>query len=190
MIARLAGLADLARLAVVNAESRAHAFQLARTDELTGLPNRRAFGERLSGEVARARRSGTPLALAILDLDGFKGVNDQHGHATGDRVLCAVSDALRATVREGELLARVGGEEFGWILPGADLRGGRRGGRARAGGGRRGARPGVEPSTISVGVSVLAGADDASDLQRAADTALYQAKEGGRDRVTAADDGR
>ena len=95
MIARLAGLADLARLAVVNAESRAHAFQLARTDELTGLPNRRAFGERLSGEVARARRSGTPLALAILDLDGFKAVNDQHGHATGDRVLCAVADALR-----------------------------------------------------------------------------------------------
>ena len=190
MIGRLAGLADLARLAVVNAESRAHAFQLARTDELTGLPNRRAFGERLSGEVARARRAGSPLALAILDLDGFKGVNDHHGHATGDRVLCAVSDALRATVREGELLARVGGEEFGWILPAADLEAGVAAAeRARAS--VASVRvPGVDPSTISVGISVLADGDDASDLQRAADTALYRAKEDGRNRVATADRGR
>jgi diguanylate cyclase (GGDEF)-like protein len=189
MIGRLAGLADLARLAVVNAESRAHAFQLARTDELTGLPNRRAFGERLSGEVARARRAGSPLGLAILDLDGFKGVNDRHGHATGDRVLCAVADALRVTVREGELLARVGGEEFGWILPGADLPAGVAAAeRARAA--VAAVRvPGVEPSTISVGVSVLAGEEEASDLQRAADDALYRAKEGGRDRVAAGGDG-
>ena len=155
-VPRLAALADLARLAVVNADARAHAELLARTDELTGLPNRRAFMERLPGEVARALRAGSPLALASLDLDRFKRVNDRHGHAVGDQVLAAVAEALRGTVREGELLARVGGEEFGWILPVCD----RVEAMAAAERARRAVAevhvPGVARSTVSVGIALLA----------------------------------
>ena len=89
------------------------------TDALTGLPNRRAFVEALEREVSHVGRTDRPLALAFLDLDDFKEVNDQHGHAVGDRVLQRVAIALTATLRRGDLFARWGGDEFVIALPGA-----------------------------------------------------------------------
>ena len=97
--------------------------ELAAKDELTGLLNKRSFLVNLAGEVARARRHSRSLSLAILDLDGFKRVNDAGGHPAGDRVLAEAAGRLGALVRTGEHLARVGGDEFGWILPDADAEG-------------------------------------------------------------------
>ena len=98
-------------------ESGARAERLARVDELTGLPNRRAFSEALVVEIARARRFGSPLALVIGDLDDFKGINDTHGHPAGDACLVAVAEALRGTLRQYDTCFRWGGDEFALLLP-------------------------------------------------------------------------
>jgi len=93
----------------------------SRRDPLTGLPNRRAFEEDLAREVARAARGGGPLAVVMLDVDRFKVVNDGYGHAVGDVVLRAVAARAQGAVRAGDVVARLGGEELGVLLPGADL---------------------------------------------------------------------
>jgi diguanylate cyclase (GGDEF)-like protein len=106
---------DRRRLREVNVrlgELLSGAQKLARTDPLTGLPNRRAFFERLSGELARARRSGGPVCIAYLDIDNFKDLNDQRGHGEGDEFLKRASTAIRETVREADVAARLGGDEF------------------------------------------------------------------------------
>jgi diguanylate cyclase (GGDEF)-like protein len=95
----------------------------ARTDPLTGLPNRREFEERLRLEIARCRRDGKPLCLLYLDLDNFKQVNDRHGHGRGDHVLAAMGAALRRVVRESDIPARLGGDEFAVLLWQAEQRG-------------------------------------------------------------------
>jgi diguanylate cyclase (GGDEF)-like protein len=161
---------------------------LARTDALTGLPNRRAFDEALDREVARAHRAGAPLALLALDLDRFKQVNDVHGHAAGDAALVAAAARARAALREGDLLARVGGEELAALLPGAGLDAAREAGeRIRA---AISAAP-VEAAgasfrvTVSVGAAVLAPGERGPALHARADERLYAAKRGGRDRVEA-----
>ena len=91
--------------------------RLALTDELTGLPNRRSFIQRLEQEFAQSRRHGRPLAVAMLDLDHFKKVNDQYGHAAGDVVLRHFGQHLRQQLRTGDVVGRLGGEEFGVLLP-------------------------------------------------------------------------
>ena len=183
---RLAAFAELAAIAVANAEARAELARLAETDPLTGLANRRAFTKGLAGEVERARRHGHLLTLVILDLDDFKAINDTHGHQVGDRVLADVGRHLAATSRAGELVARIGGEEFAWILPQVDATG------ALAPVERARARiasihvDGVSGITCSAGVCDLRAARHVDELQRLADRALYGAKRDGRDRVVAA----
>ncbi len=94
-----------------------HERQLARTDQLTGLANSRAFGELAEFELLRARRYGRPLSLLYIDLDGFKSINDQLGHAAGDVVLQRAAGALRECLRRTDVVARLGGDEFVVLLP-------------------------------------------------------------------------
>jgi predicted signal transduction protein with EAL and GGDEF domain len=94
---------------------------LARTDPLTGVPNRRVWEEELPRELERARRTGTGVCLAMIDLDNFKAYNDRHGHQAGDLVLKEAASAWRAEVRSTDLLARFGGEEFVLLLPACAL---------------------------------------------------------------------
>jgi len=154
------------------------------TDALTGLPNRRAFDERLSLEMAGARRYARPLAMVMLDLDRFKEVNDRLGHAAGDQVLRAVAAVLDRERRASDLVARHGGEEFAAILPHT----GARAAVVWAERVRRAIAASGAPVTASLGVSAVEGAADGpvEGLAEAADRALYAAKNGGRDRVCVA----
>ena len=157
--------------------------RLASHDPLTGLANHRLFHQRLAEEVAMARRHERPLSVAILDLDRFKQINDAYGHLVGDQALVSVAQRLSSMVREGELLARVGGEEFGWILPEADEEGAHAAAeRARAAVGGSDLPP-VGRITISVGFAGLRDDLDASGLYDRADQALLRAKRDGRDRT-------
>ena len=114
---RLECFADLVGLALANAEARIALEARAATDPLTGLANHRFFQERLRDEWGRARRHGHDLSLAIIDLDHFKRVNDLLGHPAGDGVLVELARRLRTATRSHDILARVGGEEFAWVLP-------------------------------------------------------------------------
>jgi diguanylate cyclase (GGDEF)-like protein len=162
--------------------------RLSITDSLTGLRNRRYADEVLAIEVLRARRYRSPLSVLMADVDHFKRVNDEHGHAAGDEVLRGVADRLRETLRATDVGARYGGEEFLVILaqndaPGAALFGERwRQAVETAGfplpGGRR------VSVTISVGVASFApGIGTGPELVAEADAALYAAKQAGRNRV-------
>lgn len=181
--ARLTRLCDVVSLALASADAREQLATLASTDHLTGLPNRREFKRRLGGELKRARRHERRLSLLIMDLDHFKLVNDTHGHPAGDRVLIEVARRLAGLVREGELVARIGGEEFAVILPETD------GPSAVAVAQRMRLAiqsepfPGVGPLTVSGGACSLADARDEDDLFRLADLALYAAKAQGRNRI-------
>jgi diguanylate cyclase (GGDEF)-like protein len=151
----------------------------ARTDELTGLPNRRGWDDEIARELARARRSGQPLCVAVIDLDHFKSVNDIHGHPAGDRLLKEAASAWRSTVRLTDVLARHGGEEFALALPACTLRDATiLVERLRA------ATPGGQ--TVSAGIAQWDGLETAIQLYSRADGALYEAKRAGRDRVTLA----
>ena len=156
--------------------------RLATHDPLTGLANHRAFHERLRQEVARSRRNLEPLSLVVLDLDHFKAVNDRHGHTIGDSVLCELAQRLNTIAREDEMIARVGGEEFAWILNAP-----RPIAFAAAERARRAITetpfPRVGTVTISIGVCDLSSAKDADELYNCADRALYRAKGEGRNRT-------
>ena len=164
--------------------------QQSRRDGLTGLANRRRFSSALEEWSAQARTQGAPLSLLILDLDHFKAINDQHGHARGDACLRAFADRLQvAFAAESELVARLGGEEFGVLLRQASLQQA----FARAEAFRAGlaadpidAGDGVGLALrVSIGVAAFEPAlhHDADALYHAADTALYEAKASGRNAV-------
>ncbi len=177
---RLQPLADLLGLAVANRRARERLVALATTDPLTGLANHRTFHHRLQVECGRVERAGGALALVMIDLDHFKRVNDTHGHPAGDAVLREVARRLRARSRGEDVVARIGGEELAWLLPGA-------GPDAAAEAAERLRRDiretrfaGVGRVTASMGVAGH-GADGPAGLLRRADLALYRAKEGGRD---------
>ena len=160
---------------------------MATTDALTGLPNRRSLMAGMELEVARAERSGRPLALALLDIDRFKSINDTHGHPAGDAVLQAVADELAKVTRAGDLLGRFGGEEFAIVMPETDLKQARwaceRLRKAIAKRTMRYPDGTLGRVTISSGVALLAGDEGCDHLISRADGALYQAKEDGRDLV-------
>ena len=148
----------------------------ARTDPLTGLPNRRVWDEDLERELVRARRHGGSLCLAMVDLDRFKAFNDDHGHQAGDELLAAAATAWRPALRMTDTLARYGGEEFAVLLPHSD---------------EEGALAVIQRlldavplgQTASAGVAVWDGSETADELLARADAALYEAKGAGRAQV-------
>ena len=181
-----AWIAAQALIALENAHLHGLVQRQAVTDELTGLANRRRFLTQLDAEVARSRRSGSPLAIVLSDLDDFKQVNDKSGHEAGDRALRAFADILREAVRDVDLPVRLGGEEFAVLLPDTDLAG-----AANLAERIRSALESAEIEsdadrihvTASFGVSCFPLAVAAEDLLVDADRRLYDAKRRGKNRV-------
>ena len=172
-------ITDRKRLHAEREELLVRVEAIARTDVLTGLPNRRAWDEELRREVARAGRHKHPLAVVMLDLDRFKDYNDAHGHQAGDRLLGDLGRILRIRLRESDLMARYGGEEFAALLPACPPD------EAIAAVERlRLAIP--EGETCSAGVAYWDGDEGPEVLIGRADAALYEAKRAGRDRVVTA----
>lgn len=160
---------------------------LSMTDELTGLPNRRAFLRRLEDEVARVQRYGFPLSLVLIDLDYFKQINDKYGHGGGDEVLKVYAKNILSIFRHHDLVARYGGEEFAVLLPNTDVDGSTRAlnkVRKRALESRWQLNgDAYDVPTFSAGVSLYKPGETASSFIERADKALYRAKRMGRNRV-------
>lgn len=164
-------------------------IQLARHDPLTGTANRRYFFERAEQEFMRSRRYHAPLSITLIDVDHFKQINDQYGHATGDEVLKLLSQKISTLLRENDLLARIGGEEFAILMPSTGLAG------AALMAERLRLAIAEEASPVaglmlhlrfSAGVTQLKAQDQSiEDCLRRADEAMYKAKQAGRDRVEA-----
>jgi len=157
--------------------------QLATTDSLTQVANRHTFENTLSIELQRAARGGRSVTLVMIDIDHFKELNDQFGHQAGDQVLRVTAATLRKHCRPFDTLARYGGEEFAVLLPECDaehaLESAERFRMAVK------QMPGPKPVTVSVGVATFpTHSTDAESLIRRADTALYESKGAGRDRVS------
>ena len=152
--------------------------ELARLDDLTELPNRRVWDEELLKGLDRARRTGRPCTIGLIDLDNFKRYNDTHGHQAGDRLLREVAQSLAQRMRAGDLIARYGGEEFAVLLHGCSadhaLKFFER---------LHGSMP--HGQTFSAGVSHTEGQEPGGDVLKRADEALYRAKSEGRDRTVA-----
>ena len=162
---------------------------LSLTDELTGLPNRRAFVQRLDQELSRSQRTGQPLAMVLLDIDNFKAINDRYGHYVGDMMLRCYAESMVRELRQHDLLARYGGEEFVLLLP-ETLLGDARNAMAKlahrirhepleTGG------TGVGLPTFSAGIACLRSGESATALINRADQSLYLAKRLGRNRIEA-----
>jgi diguanylate cyclase (GGDEF)-like protein len=182
-------LAVQAATAIENARLHTIVQRQAVTDELTELPNRRRFMETLEAEVRRAERFGAPLGLVLFDLDDFKLVNDRHGHQVGDLVLKKTGEVLLERVREVDLAARLGGEEFAVLLPGTDLAGAVSLAESLRQALSEAAVPGAGEAdvrtTASFGVTEHCRERTGSDLLAVADGALYRAKDEGKNRVVA-----
>ncbi|MGC8872851.1 MAG: diguanylate cyclase [Chloroflexia bacterium] len=179
-------------IAVDNARLHQEIRERAMRDSLTGLYNHAHLRERLREEVERARREGRTLALLMLDLDHFKQLNDTYGHLLGDAALRSVAQVLRRQTREYDVAGRYGGEEFVVVLPGAGEDEAREVAERIRTGVKEAPSPGLEgvPITVSIGVALFPTHGDSPDaLIAAADTALYQAKALGRDRIVMATSG-
>ena len=182
MLARLASFAELVAVALGNAEAWTELSRLATHDGITGLPNHRSFYEHLAREIAKAYRHERPLALAMLDVDRFKLINDNFGHPAGDEVLAELAGRMRESARGEDVLARIGGEEFALLMPDTTAE--------DAASVAERVRQAVASSpfsvcgavTVSVGVSCL-GEAVGGDLVSCADQALYEAKRSGRNRT-------
>jgi diguanylate cyclase (GGDEF)-like protein len=174
VVARMAGLIRQVELQAAQLET------LAQHDPLTGAANRRAWDRTLPVEMDRAGRAGTPLVVALLDLDHFKAFNDQYGHQAGDQLLRSATEAWQSLLRSSDLLARYGGEEFAVLLPTSTL-----GQAVEIVDRLRVATPLAQ--TFSAGVALWRGDETADQLVARADKALYQAKQAGRNQVLPAD---
>jgi diguanylate cyclase (GGDEF)-like protein/PAS domain S-box-containing protein/putative nucleotidyltransferase with HDIG domain len=181
----LAGMAAVGlattRLQAATMRTAAEAEALAMTDPLTGLANHRAFQERLAQEVTRARRHRRSLSLALIDIDHFRRVNEEHGHEAGDQVLVELARRLQGLARDTDVIARVGGEEMAWLMPETEaIAAWQAVDRAREAVART-PLPAVGRLTVSAGVCDIAQAGTAGELLRLAEGALYWAKQHGRD---------
>jgi diguanylate cyclase (GGDEF)-like protein len=154
----------------------------ARVDKLTGLLNRRGFEERAAVERARAHRHDDMVAVVALDLDYFKRVNDEWGHETGDRVLSRLGEILRDEMRETDVVARMGGEEFTALLPNAGLEEGHEFAERVRAACARDDGSGLPRVTLSAGVAAERRPATLDSVLQRADSALYSAKVGGRNR--------
>ncbi len=183
LVSALGTVQDISDLKQMELELR----HLATTDILTGLPNRRHFLEHMEQELARFHRSGAATALLMIDIDHFKQVNDNYGHAMGDAVLRQFAQLTRDNLRLSDLAGRLGGEEFAVLLPGTDIAGAHLFAERlrRAVEQYRNSDAATEPSiTVSIGLTLLEVDDHSSDTPLArADAALYRAKQNGRNRV-------
>jgi diguanylate cyclase (GGDEF)-like protein len=180
---------DLTLLARSVDAMRHRLIELVGTDPLTGCLNRRALELRLRREWRSAKRRDASIAVVAVDLDNFKPINDTYGHPAGDAVLRELADVMRHTVRDTDVIARVGGDEFVLVLPDTGWQGAitlaerlRRGVDEQTFAGEQ-----QIPLTISIGIALARGTDDvrASDLLEEADRSLYRAKSGGRNRIGA-----
>jgi diguanylate cyclase (GGDEF)-like protein len=185
-VAALERLARRAAPAIDNAHRYLQARLLADIDSLTGLQNRRRFHELLEREISRANRYNRRLALIVFDLDNFKAINDQVGHLFGDLALAEAARRVRAVVRSADIPCRVGGDEFGVIMPESGLA------DAELIADRIARTVSERPLDhghvlrVSAGVAELMGDDDPNALFRRADEALYRAKQAGKGRTIAA----
>ncbi|MFP5239016.1 MAG: GGDEF domain-containing protein, partial [Acidobacteriota bacterium] len=164
----------------------------AQHDGLTGLLNRRHFSELATLAARQAKRYGQPLSVILFDMDGFKGINDTFGHAVGDEVLRGAADACRAVLRQADVAARWGGEEFAVLLPQTGLAGAMETAERlrECLEGLRAGQTGELMATASFGVASLTGDEDVEGLLLRADAYLYEAKRDGRNRVKAQTPGR
>jgi len=161
--------------------------ELALTDPLTSLANRRHLIDQLESEFTRARRYRRPLSLIYIDMDGFKSINDRFGHLFGDEILRGAALAMRAVLRSADLLARIGGDEFSVLLPETDVEGGRgvanKLRKALSAYSQR-LDPVIPPLSFSAGVGQLRREDKSiDDLLARADEAQYRAKEAGKGQI-------
>ncbi|MBI5286243.1 MAG: diguanylate cyclase, partial [Deltaproteobacteria bacterium] len=189
LVARVKVLLRVQELQEELKEKNALLEKMVITDALTGLHNRRYFFDILKMQMAIAKRYRFPIACLVMDIDHFKRINDTYGHSTGDIALKGVAEAISSTKRDGELLARIGGEEFALCLFKTDETGGIQAAER--------IRKTVESCnltkdenrpirvTVSIGLSSFPGdgIDTIDDLLNAADKAMYQAKRAGRNRV-------
>ncbi len=157
--------------------------KLARTDQLTGIANRRRFGELADAEIRRTRRYHDPFTVIYLDIDNFKTVNDTQGHSEGDRLLRQVASTLTTTIRESDTVARLGGDEFGLLMPETD------GDAAVRVATKIHAALKVQvekhwPVTFSIGmVTYLKAPASADEMIRVADRLMYEVKDSGKDEL-------
>ena len=161
------------------------ALQTARIDPLTGVRNRATMDSAIHREIELARRHDTPLSVILLDIDHFNQINDQYGHLSGDQALKSIAQCADRTIRESDMIFRYGGEEFLVLLSGTDSDGaGQLAERIRENVERL--NPHIHKSmnlTVSLGVAGMRNGDDSGALFKRADTALYKAKQQGRNRV-------
>ncbi len=189
LIARARTLLKIRTGALALLKANEQLFRMAMIDDLTQVYNRRRFIEQLEAEIGRARRHEQPLALAMLDIDHFKKINDTHGHAAGDIALKHVARLCVATMRPSDFVGRLGGEEFAICLPATEKSSARAAAERLC---KRIATTAADlgeiylPMTASIGITEIMPSDtDATAILTRADEALYRAKHGGRNRVEA-----